>query len=187
MNQNDASYSNGRRRNQRRNDRKNVRKNEHRNERAKKAKEKRNSAKENYSVKRSFSKRMSPLQKEIRLMLQRELVETENAIREFRSEVKICEICGKVISPEDIESAVSNRETGNPAHFDCVLKQICDSEKPGPNERVTYIGQGRFAVLHFENPHDLRHFSIRRTIEWEDRDNRLEWRNEMAGLFSQIK
>jgi hypothetical protein len=187
MNQNDASYSNGRRRSQRRNERKVVRKNEHRNERQKKSKEKRNSNKESYSSKKFSVRRMTPLQKEIKQMLQKELIENENAIKAFRSETKVCEICGRVISPEDIGSAVSNRETGNPAHFDCVLKQISERESPGPNEKVTYIGQGKFAVLHFENPHDLKRFTIRRTIEWEDRDNRLEWRNEMAGLFSQIK
>ena len=57
-----------------------------------------------------------------------------------------------------------------------------------PSEKVAYIGQGRFAVLSFENPHDQKHFSIKRTIEWEARDaERGAWRDEMAGLFSQVK
>lgn len=183
MNQNDASYSNGRRRNQRRNERKGERRNERRKEeRSRKSKDVKES-----KERRSKGGKGSFLQKELLRALQRETAENENAIRAFRADVKTCEICGKPISPDEICSAVSNKATGNPAHFDCVLRQVSSKENPGPNEKVTYIGQGRFAVLHFENPHDLRHFTIRRLIEWEDRDNRLEWRNEMAGLFSQIK
>ncbi|MBP5283613.1 MAG: hypothetical protein J6Y93_02985 [Treponema sp.] len=117
---------------------------------------------------------------------QKEIEERENAIKEFKSQTHVCEICGEPIT--EISSAINNRGSGNPVHFDCVLAKLNESEKPGPNERVTYIGNGRFAVLHFENIHDIKHFTIQKTIEWEARDDeRGDWRDEMAGLYSRVK
>lgn len=117
---------------------------------------------------------------------QKEIRENENAIKEFKQNVQVCELCGQPIT--DIASAISNKGDGKPVHFDCVLKKITEAEKPGPNEKVAYIGQGKFAVIYYENPRDTKHFSIRKTIEWEGRDQeRGEWRNEMAGLYSQVK
>jgi hypothetical protein len=72
-------------------------------------------------------------------------------------------------------------------HFDCVIKFLEGAENLGPNERIVYIGQGRFAVTLFENPQDTKKFKINRVIEWENRESRAEWRSEIAGLFSQIK
>ncbi|MBQ9205839.1 MAG: hypothetical protein IJ158_03905 [Treponema sp.] len=117
---------------------------------------------------------------------QKELEESRNAIRAFKENVVTCELCGKPI--EEISSAISNKGSGNPVHFDCVLNKLSESEKIASTERLAYIGQGRFAVLYFENPHDQKHFTIRKTIEWEGRDvQRGAWRDEMAGLYSQVK
>jgi hypothetical protein len=106
------------------------------------------------------------------------------AIRELKTREVICPICGKPI--EDITSAIADRTTGKPAHFDCILQQLGKSESLGDNDKITYIGQGRFAVLHFDNPRDLKTFRIVKTIEWESRDTKIEWRDEMSGLFSQV-
>lgn len=116
----------------------------------------------------------------------KEIEESQNAIRAFKEQVVTCELCGEQI--EDIANAISNRGSGNPVHFDCVLGKIAESEKVASTEKVAYIGQGKFAVIYFANPRDPKHFSIRRTIEWETRETeRGSWRNEMAGLFSQVK
>lgn len=117
---------------------------------------------------------------------QKEIQEHENAIKEFKKNVPICEICGQPIT--DITSAISNKNDGNPVHFDCVLNKISESEKFGPNERIAYIGQGRFAVISTENSRDSKHFTIKKTIEWEDREReRDSWRNEISSLYSQVK
>ena len=96
-----------------------------------------------------------------------------------------CPHCKQPI--HDLPSALADKATGEPMHFDCVLEIINKQEKLGTNEKITYIGQGRFAVAYFENPHDLRHFTIRRIIEWEERDKQFEWRNNIANLYSQVK
>jgi len=96
-----------------------------------------------------------------------------------------CAKCGEPI--QDITSALADKDTGAPVHFDCVLKFLEGAENLGANEKLVYIGQGRFAVMFFENPVDTRKFKIVRTIEWERRDDRAEWRSEISGNFSQVK
>ena len=54
------------------------------------------------------------------------------------------------------------------------------------NEKIAYIGQGRFGVLYYENMRDQRHFTIKRIIEWEDRDSKPEWRTEISEVYSKI-
>ena len=108
------------------------------------------------------------------------------AIREFKAKSVLCEICGEQI--QDIAAAIANRKTGAPVHFDCVIAKLAETEHIGQNDKITYIGQGKFAVLHFDNIHDMRHFTIKREIEWEEREReRQDWRNEIAGLYSQVK
>ncbi|MCR5699002.1 MAG: hypothetical protein K6G52_05085 [Treponemataceae bacterium] len=96
-----------------------------------------------------------------------------------------CAYCGKPI--EDMSCALGSKESGEPVHFDCVIEKITETEKIQNDEKITYIGQGRFGVVHFDNPQDLRHFQIRRIIEWESREEKKEWRQEIADSFSSIK
>ncbi|MCQ2610642.1 MAG: hypothetical protein MJ169_02735 [Treponema sp.] len=108
----------------------------------------------------------------------------ENAIREFKSHQVTCAKCGQVIN--ELASAMSDAQ-GNPVHFDCVLEQIKGQEKLLPGQQVTYIGNGRFGVVTFENPRDLKKFKIEKIIEYEDKTKPVEWRSEMANLYSQVK
>ncbi|MDR0377000.1 MAG: hypothetical protein LBH70_04315 [Spirochaetaceae bacterium] len=93
-----------------------------------------------------------------------------------------CSMCGKPI--KDITSAVADRLTGAPAHFDCIVSQISKSETIEKGDTVTYIGGGRFGVVHFTNPHDTRNFKVKKIIEWEDKGNRADWRQTVADHFS---
>ena len=108
----------------------------------------------------------------------------QQAIKEIKSREVICPKCGQPIT--DVSSAISDKESGKPAHFDCILNQLKQTEQVGENEKIAYIGQGRFAVIYYENPRDQRHFTIKKIIEWEERDKKPEWRSELSGLYSQI-
>ena len=77
-----------------------------------------------------------------------EIQNKEAAIREFKSRDVVCAKCGKPI--EDMTSAISDAE-GKPMHFDCVLENLKSKEKMLPGQQMTYIGNGRFAVVTFEN------------------------------------
>ena len=110
--------------------------------------------------------------------------EKQKAIEEIKVREVICPKCNEPIT--EISSALSDRATGAPVHFECALHEIEQAEKPGEKEKVVYIGQGRFGVLYFENPRDQRKFTIKKVIEWEDRDKKSEWREELSGLYSKI-
>jgi len=116
---------------------------------------------------------------------QKDIQRKESAIREYKARSVICPICGEAIT--DMTTAIANKDSGAPMHFDCVIKKISETEKLLENQSINYIGQGRFAVITFENPRDLRKFKIERIIEWEERNKAIQWRQEMSDLYSQIK
>lgn len=107
------------------------------------------------------------------------------AIAQMKAREVICPMCNQPIT--EIASAINDKASGKPAHFDCVLTKVKESEPTGENEKISYIGQGRFAVLYYENPRDQRNFSIKKIIEWENRENKSEWREEISELYSKIK
>lgn len=92
-----------------------------------------------------------------------------------------CAYCGEQI--DDMAYAISDKVTGAPVHFDCVLKKIVESETVAADEKITYIGQGRFGVVHYPNPRDFKHFEIRRIIQWEERDSHFDWRQKITDTF----
>jgi DNA repair exonuclease SbcCD ATPase subunit len=106
------------------------------------------------------------------------------SIKELKQREVTCPICGKSI--DDLASALADKRTGEPVHFDCVLEELQKRETLGENQQVTYIGQGRFAVVHFPNMQDTRKFSIVKIIEWEEKDKKFDWRQEIAGMYSQV-
>jgi len=93
-----------------------------------------------------------------------------------------CRWCGKPIT--DITSAISDKETGLPVHFDCVLKSISESEKLEANDTICYIGGGRFGIVHYNNPPDIKDFTIKKILEWEIKDQVSEWRRPISEYFS---
>ncbi len=96
-----------------------------------------------------------------------------------------CVKCGEPI--QDSTSALVDKGTGGPIHFDCVITFLQGAENLGLNEKIVYIGQGRFAVMFFENPLDTKKFRIMRTIEWEGRETKAEWRIDISDRFSHSK
>jgi len=93
-----------------------------------------------------------------------------------------CSWCGKPI--KDITTAICDKDSKKPVHFDCVLARIADSEKLDPNDGVCYIGGGRFGIVHYNNPPDTRNFTIKKVFEWEAKDSSNEWRRSISEYFS---
>lgn len=112
-----------------------------------------------------------------------DLLNKEKAIRDFREKQSVCPICSKVI--EDLTSSLSDKTTGEPVHFDCAWNQAGKDITLKENEKFTYIGQGRFAVLYFPDIRDTCHFKIQKIVEWERSDSVPQWRTEISNLFSQ--
>ena len=118
-----------------------------------------------------------------------------------------CPWCGRPI--RDISSAIADKDTGVPVHFDCVISRITFGERLEKGESVTYIGAGRFGIICFENPETQakpesfqnagrqdvnrkpmgthsngRDFIIKKIIEWENKDKRAEWRSAICDHYS---
>ena len=95
-----------------------------------------------------------------------------------------CPWCEKPI--KDITTAICDKDTGSPVHFDCVLARIVSMENLELHDSICYIGGGRFGIIHYNNPPDTRDFTIKKIFEWEAKDNNNEWRRPICDYFSTI-
>ena len=102
--------------------------------------------------------------------------------------ISICPWCGKPI--RDMFSAIADKDTGVPVHFDCVTARIAFGEKLEKGDTIAYIGGGRFGVISFgnsglsQNRTEYRDFTIKKVIEWESKEKRAEWRSVISDHFS---
>ena len=110
--------------------------------------------------------------------------ERQEAIIQLKQRKIFCPICNEQIS--DMASAIQDESSGNPAHFDCVLNSLSSKEDLAPGEKIAYIGHGRFAVIYYENPNDIKSFKIRKIIEYENIETVIPWRTEMSELYSKV-
>ncbi len=122
----------------------------------------------------------------IQSVTQEMIKENEMAIKHFKEEQNhVCAICGKPIS--EITTAITDSEAEKVMHFDCVVESLQKQESLGPNDKIAYIGQGRFGVIYYENIHDTKHFKIKKIIDFESKEKKLPWREEMVDLYSKVR
>ncbi|MDR0316339.1 MAG: hypothetical protein LBH97_05505 [Treponema sp.] len=93
-----------------------------------------------------------------------------------------CAWCGEPI--KDISTALSESGSGRPVHFECVLAKISENETLEPGDAISYIGGGRFGIIHFNNPANTKDFNIKRIFEWENKENNADWRRSISEHFS---
>jgi hypothetical protein len=93
----------------------------------------------------------------------------------------LCPLCNKPI--EELAQAVTDKISGEAAHFDCVRKKIAAFEVLVPGDDIAYIGGGRFGIVNLDGQ-DKRYFKIKKIIEYEGRELRAGWRDNIAGHFS---
>jgi hypothetical protein len=91
----------------------------------------------------------------------------------------ICSLCGKPIS--DLASAICDREGDGVFHFDCIAAKLKERETLGAGDSLTYIGGGRFGIVHHDSP---KKFTIKKVIEWDMREERVPWRKLVADYYS---
>ena len=93
-----------------------------------------------------------------------------------------CPLCGKPI--HDIASAISDKGTGNAVHFDCILAKLTRESALEKGDFVSYIGGGRFGIVHFNNPGEPKKFTIKKILELENKDERPSWRSGITDQYS---
>jgi hypothetical protein len=96
-----------------------------------------------------------------------------------------CHYCGKPIG--DIALAVADKVSNKAVHFDCIIAKLTEEEHPEKGESIAYIGGGRFGIIRFNDPPDSRKFTIRKILEWENKDERAEWRSQISDHYSVTK
>lgn len=106
----------------------------------------------------------------------------EPALKKIEYPEYKCTKCGEVI--QDLSSAISDKESGLPVHFDCVIEFLRKAENLKEREEVIYIGNGNFAVAYFENPKIRKNFKIIKLIEWEDKNKLYQWKKDISELTS---
>jgi hypothetical protein len=98
-----------------------------------------------------------------------------------------------------MSTAIADKSSGEPVHFECVAARIAEGETLESGDTVTYIGGGRFGIVHFSgmlrdavqgrksnDGHDTRNFQIKKIFEWEDKENRAPWRKDIGDHFSVV-
>ncbi len=86
-----------------------------------------------------------------------------------------CPVCQKPI--RELASALSYRQTGSPAHFDCILKELREENEVLPQEKLCYLGGGTFAILTFKGGGNK--FAIRKKIPYEHKETVQEWKKAL--------
>lgn len=96
--------------------------------------------------------------------------------RRFQKDCPVCPYCKNLV--RDLNTAIAAEESGEPAHFDCVLKQIESRETLEKDEKISYLGNGKFGItkLHSKN----KRFSIRKIIQYESEDKTYDWRKKIS-------
>ncbi|MBN1524488.1 MAG: hypothetical protein JW904_08400 [Spirochaetales bacterium] len=88
-----------------------------------------------------------------------------------------CAVCDREI--RDLSSAICQKGTGQPIHFDCIIKNISETETISSHERVCYLGKGSFGIVRFQRMGGIIPFVIRKRIQYEEFEDTPEWRKEL--------
>ena len=105
--------------------------------------------------------------------------------REEKKDYPLCPICEKSII--ELSSAINHRETAKPAHFDCIMKKIGETEGINPNEKICYLGKGSFGIVRFQKMGGTIPFIIRKRIQYEDLEETPDWRKKLDKIASKEK
>lgn len=80
--------------------------------------------------------------------------------------MSICPICNKPIA--NMMTALSNEDSESYAHFDCVYDKLKSKVTMKSNERLSYIGNGTFAVIEDYKDGLYSKFRIKHQIQFSE-------------------
>ncbi len=88
-----------------------------------------------------------------------------------------CPICGN--SVKDMSTAIAFGEDGEPAHFDCILKQLESRETLESDEKICYLGNGSFGIIKTRAGGPMKFF-VRKRIQYEEAEKKYDWRKKVS-------
>ncbi|MCA1754220.1 MAG: hypothetical protein LC641_05890 [Spirochaeta sp.] len=89
-----------------------------------------------------------------------------------------CPLCGGPL--KELHEAITDAESGKPAHFDCVYGRIASGQELSEGEQLCYLGSGVFGVVGYTRREGKKVLEVRKRIEYEQKDSALEWRREFS-------
>lgn len=93
-------------------------------------------------------------------------------------EFPTCPVCQKPV--RELHAAITHRESGQPAHFDCIVQLLRESTDLQDSEKICYLGKGSFGVVQFRQNAGPMRFLIRKRIQYEQTDGFPDWRRSTA-------
>ena len=88
-----------------------------------------------------------------------------------------CPLCGKPV--RDIVSALTHRISRQPAHFDCIVQELRETNEIAPQEKICYLGGGSFGILEFRSSGGAGHFVINKRIQYEEKEIQQDWKKRL--------
>jgi hypothetical protein len=88
-----------------------------------------------------------------------------------------CPVCGKPV--RELASALTHRVSRVPAHFECVVRELRDSNEMSPQEKLCYLGGGTFGILEFRPPGGPSRFVIKKRIQYEEKEYPQDWKKTL--------
>jgi hypothetical protein len=88
-----------------------------------------------------------------------------------------CPVCGKPV--RELASALTHRASRQPAHFDCIVRELRDATEIAPQEKLCYLGAGSFGILEFRAPGGPSKFVIKKRIQYEEKEIPQEWKKPL--------
>jgi hypothetical protein len=88
-----------------------------------------------------------------------------------------CPVCGKPV--RELASALTHRVSRKPAHFDCVVRELRESNEVAPQEKICYLGGGSFGILEFRGAGGTPRFVIKKRIQYEEKEAPQEWKKPL--------
>lgn len=88
-----------------------------------------------------------------------------------------CALCGELI--QDTASSLSMPDSGEPAHFDCVLREFEKNEELQEGETIAYLGSGNFGIIK-KSRQAPAGFEIHKKLDFENKEKIGEWRKKLS-------
>ena len=65
------------------------------------------------------------------------------------------------------------------AHFDCVVRELRESNEVAPQEKICYLGGGSFGILEFRASSGSPRFVIKKRIQYEEKETPQDWKKPL--------
>jgi hypothetical protein len=81
----------------------------------------------------------------------------------------MCPLCNRPLNVT--VTAIEHQESGNKAHFDCILNELKNRYQLSPKEEIMYLGSGSFGIIERVKGKSPLGFVIKKRFQYENREH----------------